>query len=149
RAAEGTGTASFMRVPFKFEQSFKYASVNATDPLPPMPPLPPARARAPDSLTGDALQAWRDSVRAVRAAAHRDSLRAGLIGPKAKSQCDTSSSTLSTSRRFGDTDIRVATRTPCDQYALEHSPDLPPSIFDPGDELFDLKAREALIAEAL
>src|SRR5262245_21114271 len=34
RAAEGTGTASFMRVPFKIEQTFKYNSVNGLDSVP-------------------------------------------------------------------------------------------------------------------
>src|SRR5437667_334569 len=80
RSAEGDAQVSFMHVPFKFEQSFKYASVNATDSLP---------------------------------------------------------------------EIHVAVRVPCNEYALEHSPDLPKSIYDEGEEIFGSKERDALIKEAL
>ena len=40
----------------------------------------------------------------------------------------------------------VAIKIPCDLKELEHSPELPPSIYDPGDELFGAKERDALIA---
>jgi len=43
----------------------------------------------------------------------------------------------------------VAYRVPCDLSKLENSPELPKSIFDPGDEIFGAKERDALIAEAL
>lgn len=125
RTAEGTGKASFMRVPFRMEQVFKYNSVNGL--------------------------AWRDSVLDVRAAylrARRDSVRMGL---RRINQCDTSEFRVSANRRFGGGDARVpvAVRMPCDLATLETSADLPASIYDPGDELFDLKARDALITEAL
>jgi hypothetical protein len=151
RSLRGSGQASFMRVPFSLEQSFTYASVNGTDSLPPAPVFIPRQPPPPDSLTGPALQAWRDSARAVRraiAAARRDSIRKGFL-PPAVSQCDTNAYTASTSRNFGATKIPVASRTPCDMEALAHAPELPASIYDPGDKLFDLKARDALIAEAL
>jgi hypothetical protein len=38
---------------------------------------------------------------------------------------------------------------PCDLATLATSPDLPPSIYDPGEKLFDFSARDALIKEAL
>jgi hypothetical protein len=38
---------------------------------------------------------------------------------------------------------------PCDLSTLETSPDLPPSIYATGDQLFDIKSRDALVAEAL
>src|SRR3954467_2666891 len=64
RLAEGSAQVSFMRVPFKMEESFKYASVNGKDSLPPVPIAATApRARMPDSLTAEERQAWRDSVR--------------------------------------------------------------------------------------
>jgi type II secretory pathway pseudopilin PulG len=152
RAAEGTATASFMRIPFKIEQTFKYNSVNGTDSLPRIP-LAPSIAFPPDSLTGAARQAWRDSVMAVRNRAMRarsDSIRAGLYRRRPfVSQCDTSEIRVSASRRFGEAHVPVATRTPCDLAALETSPDLPASIYDPGDQLFDLSGRQALIDQAL
>ena len=40
-------------------------------------------------------------------------------------------------------------KTPCDPIALAHSPELPKSIYDPGEELFGLKERDALVDEAL
>ena len=152
RSAEGTATASFMRMPFKLEQTFKYNSVNGPDPLPRIP-LAASVAFPPDSLTGAARQAWRDSVmlarnRAIRARA--DSIRAGLYRRRPFiAQCDTSEIRVTASRRFGDAHVPVASRTPCDLEALATSPDLPASIFDPGDQLFDIRARDALIGEAL
>jgi hypothetical protein len=151
RTAEGTGKASFMRVPFRMEQVFKYNSVNGLDSLPRIPLAQGIRfsLRPPDSLRGDARQAWRDSAAAAFTAAlraRRDSMRMGLrrIG-----QCDTSDVRVSADRRFGEARVSVAVRTPCDLAKLETSPDLPASIYDPGEELFDLKARDALVKEAL
>jgi hypothetical protein len=43
----------------------------------------------------------------------------------------------------------MAVRMPCDLSTLEKSPDLPASIYEPGDQLFDAAARDALIGEAL
>lgn len=150
RAAEGNGSASFMRVPFKIEQSFKYHSVNGLDSLPRIPIAQPIRP--PDSLSAEGRQVWRDSVNAARARAaraRRDSVRAGLIRGRPIAQCDTSDYEISATRRYGRARVPVATRTPCNAEVLENSPDMPASIYDPGDELFDLKAREALIGEAL
>src|SRR5262249_31602440 len=65
------------------------------------------------------------------------------------SQCDTSEIRVTASRRFGEAHVPVASRTPCDLDALANSPDLPASIYDPGDQLFDLSGRQALIDEAL
>ena len=98
---------SFMRVPVKIEESFKYASVNGTDTLPTIP-LPPPRLQPPDSLSEDARIAWRDSVRTatrVHARAVRDSIRQGLkkADPRV-TQCDTSGFRVSTRRSLRDGD---------------------------------------------
>jgi hypothetical protein len=151
RTAEGSGSASFMRVPFKVEQTFKYSSVNGLDSLPKIVVAEPTSVRAPDSLNAAQRRAWRDSVVAVRTAAaraRRDSVRRGELR-LIRSQCDTSEYRVSTRRRYGDTPMAVGSRTPCDFDKLAHSPDLPASIFDPTDELFDIKARDALIGESL
>ncbi len=151
RLAEGSAQVSFMHVPFKMEESFTYASVNGKDTLPQIK-VAANPLRAPDSLSEDAAQQWRDSVRAVRrerTQASNDSIRRGLKqrAPHS-SQCDTSDTQLYTTTRYGS-QLRVAVRTPCDLSTLEHSPDLPPSIYDPGEELFGAKELEALKAEAL
>lgn len=151
RSAEAIGEASFMRVPATFQQSFSYASVNGGEKMPELPPLPASFA-PPDSLRGAARQRWIDSARTARqaaAAARRDSMRLGLRRQRSVSQCDTAEYRVSVSRRYAESETPVATRVPCNVEALATSPDLPPSIYDPGEELFDLKARDALIAEAL
>jgi hypothetical protein len=123
RTAEGMGKASFMRVPFRMEQVFRYNSVNALASLPSIPRIDgPFRQRPRD---------WDES------------------GRPRFSQCDTADVRVSSDHRFGDERVPVAVRKPCDMSTLETSPDLPASIYDPGEELFDLKARDALIAEAL
>lgn len=153
RLAEGSAQVSFMRVPFKMEQSFKYASVNGKDSLPPVPiSQAPQQARMPDSLSAEERQQWRDSVRrAVRARtrAVADSVERGLRPPVVRrSQCDTSDTRLITSMR-SEAQIPVAVRVPCDMSKLEHSPDLPKSIYDPGEEIFGAKELEILKNEAL
>ncbi len=159
RMAEADAQVSFMHVPVKMEESFTYASVNAKDTLPTIqlagaPRLP----SPPDSLSEDQKLAWRDSMRLarrdsireatrVRVEARRDSVRRG-IATRRVAVCDTAEIRTTTSRRMSGS-LPVALRMPCDYDKLEHSPDLPPSIYDPGDELFGTKELEALKAEAL
>jgi Omp85 superfamily domain len=151
RLAEGYAQVSFMRVPVKVEESFKYASVNGTDTLPTIH-VSPGRPQPPDSLSDEMRIAWRDSVRAasrVHSRAQRDSVSKGLkrAAPQS-SQCDSSGVRVTTSRRY-DVPMAVAVRVPCDTAKLSHSPDLPPSIYDSGEELFDAKDLADLKAQAL
>jgi hypothetical protein len=153
RFAEGSAQVSFMRVPFKMEQSFKYASVNANDTLPAILLAGTAfRARMPDSLSPAQQDHWRDSVNAAaraRAVALRDSIRRGLREPTRRiSPCDTSDTRIITTTR-SEADLRIALRVPCDLSKLENSPDLPASIYDTGEELFGMEDLEALKKEAL
>jgi hypothetical protein len=147
RAAEGSARVSFMRVPFKMEQSFRYASVNGRDTL---PQIPAGRDLRLDTLPDSVAAAVRDSLRAARRA-HRDSVRKGLVVESRVTQCDTSNYRVVTrsERQDGELVVRTATRVPCDLGRLANSPDLPPSIFDPGEELFGTRERDALIKEAL
>src|SRR3989304_1347250 len=46
-------------------------------------------------------------------------------------------------RRFEGT-VTVATRVPCDTLKLATSPELPPSIYDPGEEIFSSADRDEL-----
>ena len=153
RLAEGSAQVSFMRVPFKMEESFKYASVNAQDSLPPIiVQSGTPRARMPGTLDAEQQHRWRDSVRLAtraRALAMRDSIRLGLRAVQRRlSPCDTATSRLVTTTRYGS-ELKVAIRVPCDLAQLENSPDLPPSIYDKGEELFGTEELEALKAEAL
>ena len=122
QALEGSAQAGILRVPFKIEQSFKYASVNGSLPMP-----------IPQIAVGDTA---RDSVsRAARIARRR-------------SECKDGGARMRTIRR-SESGTPVIVRTPCDTLALAHSPELPKSIYDEGDELFGANERDALISEAL
>jgi hypothetical protein len=148
RTAEGAATVSFMHIPFALEQSFRYSSVNALDSLPAIRLA--TAVQPPASLDSAGGEAWRDSVRTARrmaARARRDSVRKKLL-PPAVAQCDTSETTVSM-QRLGDTKVPIGIRTPCNTDVLQHSKDLPPSIFDANDELFDVASRQALIDQAL
>ena len=148
RSAEGDAQVSFMRVPFKFEQSFRYASVNALDSLPAI--KVPVVAQPPDSLSPEEREQWRDSVREVRRQARRalrDSVNQGLRPDPQR--CDSTGVRTVMTRRSSDANMAIAMRIPCDIKALASSPELPKSIYDEGEEVFGSKETEALIAEAL
>ena len=182
--AEGSAQAGFMHVPFKFEESFRYASVNGADSLPPVPaalikpdsvaeddwdddygggsinigggsPRPDADStelrlrhradsllRVADSLVaaGDTGEArgvrWR-ARRAARAAARREARATA---------CATDSTYFAGVNTRHDGALRMAVRMPCDTTRLARSPDLPPSIYDAGEELFGQAERDELVA---
>lgn len=147
-SAEGHAQVSFMRVPFKFEQSFRYAAVNALDSLPAITIVEPEQP--PDSLTAEDRERWLDSARTARRErrrAVRDSVAKGLR--RDPDACDSTGTRIVMRRRQDEGKMAVAVRTPCDARALENSPELPPSIWDDGEEIFGAREREALIAEAL
>jgi len=151
RSAEGDAQVSFMHVPFKFETSFRYASVNGTDSLPAIV-VTNERPRPPDSLSEAQQDKWRDSVREVRRVARRaerDSIKQGLKVDTDVCARSKDSTRLVTHRSYQNTDIKVAMRVPCDIKKLATSPDLPKSIYDDGEELFGRSERDALIKEAL
>jgi hypothetical protein len=119
---EGEAQAGFMHVPFKLEQSFKYASVNGS--LPSIPQIA-------------AIDTAQDSTsRAYRRLKRREACK------------DMSNSQSRTSTRH-DGSLLVIVQTPCDTAKLAHSPELPKSIYDEGEEVFGVSERDALIAEAL
>lgn len=142
--AEGDMQAGFLRVPFKMELSYRYASVNARDSLPPIRVVDRPNL---DSLSDSARDRWRDSVSKARRAV-RDSVDQGL---KPRNwDCDAQGMrTVTRTRGRGDHRIRIATRVPCDAERLVSSPELPPSIYDAGEELFGAKEREELVSQAI
>ncbi len=168
QTVEGRARVGFMRVPFSMEQSFSYASVNGTDTIPRL------FASLDDSLRhlpGDSLykarqdsihaahMARRDSVRAVER--HEDSIttkdgrrvvvrrRGNGIDDDPDFQgfhCSGKDTTITKSFRYDGT-LPVRVVVPCDTTALLHSAELPPSIYDNGEQLFDLKERDQLVKE--
>ncbi|HEY4304260.1 MAG TPA: BamA/TamA family outer membrane protein [Gemmatimonadaceae bacterium] len=153
RMAEGSAQVSFMHVPFKMEESFKYASVNGKDTLPTINfgALDPKNS-PPDSLDAEGRREWRDSVRKAtraRTRAENDSVKNGLKTRTPRVRvCDTTDVRVSTMHRY-DQSLKMAVRVPCDTTLLEHSSELPASIYDPGEELFGAKELAALKSEAL
>jgi hypothetical protein len=136
QAAEGSAQVAFMRVPFKMEESFKYASVNGTDSVPKVP-QPPKSVR--DSLYPDSLR-WRDLTPEQRKErreriAEADSVRRDQRKAEKKAQCEKSGTYTEYDSRYNGT-VHTAVVVPCDSTALARSPDLPGSLYEPGEELF-------------
>lgn len=140
QAFEGIANMSFMRVPVTMEQKFKYESINALEA--PLPAInPPTRVTLlRDSLTkAKTPLPVRDSL--IRAARR---VRAKEIEEAHDRDCATTGSYTTVQRRYGGT-VPIMTRVPCDSAKLANSPDLPKSIYDPGDEVFGSAERESLV----
>ncbi len=142
QGAEGYARVGFMRVPFRVEQRYRYESVNGFDDLPPIE-TPPAYARASD---------LRDSLRAtgLDSAQVRDSMRAIYARRDSTARADRAErcatvGTYTVYERRGDGQLVMAVEVPCDVRKLASSPELPPSIYDPGEELFGAAQRDELM----
>jgi hypothetical protein len=155
--AEGYAKVSFMRVPFKMEESFKYASVNGTDSVPPVPRSMSLRS-VRDSLFPDTAS-WRglsdaevqerrttlkmaDSILQVR----RRTMEvdgASRVVSRAE-ECRSKGYRTEFENRY-DRSVRAMVRVPCNDSLLTHSPDLPASIYDEGEELFGVSERNELL----
>jgi hypothetical protein len=120
---EGSARAGFLRVPFKMEQTFKYASVNGNGGI-----------ALPQIAVSDTA---RDSVsRAARRLARR-------------SECKSPGAVRTTTQRRREGMPMLVIQEPCDTTLLAQSPELPKSIYDENEEVFGTKERDALISEAL
>ena len=117
-------------------------------------------AREDSALTvwrahGDTLLRRADSVAAAGDTARARDLRAEAARFAARERqllrrregCvnDTTYFAGITSRYDGR--VRIAVRMPCNPAALANSPDLPGSIYEPDEELFDVSEHESLIKE--
>ncbi|MGQ0650080.1 MAG: hypothetical protein ACT4P7_21225 [Gemmatimonadaceae bacterium] len=145
--AEGYAKAGFMRVPFKMEESFKYASVNGADSVPRIPPSRSLRAIR-DSLFPDSVE-WRNIAPEERRARYRriaeiDSAARLERRAKREEECRTTGHRTEIENRF-DRAVRAMVRVPCNDSVLVNSPDLPPSIYDEGEELFGVSERAELL----
>jgi hypothetical protein len=141
QALEGEAQVMFMRVPVTVEQKFTYASVNALAAPLPIPPRTVSRvAVLRDSLdSAGTYRPLRDSL--VREAARA---RGKEIAAQREKDCAATGTYNTIQRRYEGT-LSVAMRVPCDSAKLANSPDLPPSIYDKGEEVFGTGARDALI----
>jgi hypothetical protein len=144
--AEGWARASFMRIPFKIEESFKYAEVNGTDTL---PPVPSSRASLMDSLFGKDYGSWKALSKEEKRAraqtyAVADSLRQSQQKEGRDESCKTGDFWTRREER-GEGAVTVLVRMPCDTTLLVNSPELPKSIYDPGEELFGQADRDELM----
>jgi hypothetical protein len=191
--AVGEGQAGFVRVPVKFEESFRYNSVNGSDPAAVVPTpaqmgladddttwagggsinlgVPVGRRRAAD--TSVVARAAREDSLLGRYTFTADSLRAAAEVARAKGDTTRARDLATeagwyraharriTRRREGcargdstyyagagsrfDGALRMAFRMPCDTSRLANSPDLPGSIYEPGEENFGTAERDKLL----
>jgi hypothetical protein len=119
---EGSAQVSFMHIPFKLEQRYSYESVNGTEPM--------------DDVTIAASDTASDSVsRAARRVVRENECKSGTQRLRV--------------HHNRDEGMQILVRVPCDSVALAHSPELPKSIYDEGEEVFGTAERDALVADAL
>ena len=112
--------------------------------------------RRRDSISGrresrsDSLGKSRDAV--FKAVA--DSMDRGLpvVGAQAIEQsgfkCDSTGMATRYMRRYSSR-MPMVVRVPCNLNTLIHSPDLPPSIYDKGEDVFSTKDRDEMMKEAV
>lgn len=129
---EGRARIGPTHATFSVEQTFRYASVNVADSLPPI---------AVTVLSDSARAARRDSIRAARREARR---RGGEDPDMASIDCPRGDTLVRRQMRH-DGALPIEIRIPCDTAALAHSPELPPSIFDSGEETFGVPDRGAVL----
>lgn len=141
QALEGYARVSFMRIPVRVEERYRYESVNGIDSLPTIvvpPAFKPAVVR--DSLKAlgyDSLMV-RDTLRVIYA--RRDTARTA----DRRAQCAATGSYVERRGR-AEGNVPVSITVPCDTLALARSSELPGSIYDEGETLFG----EAEVAELM
>ena len=137
QVAEGGAQVSMMRIPFKLQQKYTYSSVNAVE------PLPPIVVNKSDS----AKKSVEASVRIGDSKAERDSIRTARREARRR-QCD-STGYRTHVRTSDDNPNPVLIRVPCDSTVLANSPELPPSIYEEGEETASSAEMDALVNQAL
>lgn len=141
QGAEGYARIGFVRVPFKFEQRYRYNGVNGIDSLPPIPP--PAWRRG-DEVRDSLKAAGLDSA-AVREEMRRYyALRDSTARLERRRQC-AAGGTFREIQSREEQRLPVQLEIPCDRERLVRSAELPPSIYDDGEELFGAKERAELM----
>ncbi|HUQ46360.1 MAG TPA: hypothetical protein VM033_06900 [Gemmatimonadaceae bacterium] len=141
QVAEGGARVGVMRVPFKLEQKFQYDQVNAGAPLPPIV-VDSTNGRVRREITIGTSAGSGEREPRTRA----DSLRAERRA--ARKKCDSAGNRTYTRQREGMPNPVFVTIS-CDTAKLAHSPDLPASIYDEGEETVGGAEMEALVQQAL
>ena len=131
QTARGELHIGFMRSIATIDQSFRYASVNGTDSL---PTSPNARRRFGADFGDDIGNVVGGVVDGVVPGSQFHERARGL-------DCAKGDTAVHRERRG---DVRMTISMPCDTAALTHSPELPKSIFDAGEEQFGLADARAL-----
>jgi hypothetical protein len=136
QTARGHMRIGFMRSTATIDQLFRYTEVNGRDTLASMPAM---RRRFERELGDDVGQIVGSVVDGVVPGDQfrRERRRRGF-------ECEPGDTTTGRQRRGS---LRIAIRIPCDSAALVNSPELPPSIFDEGEEEFGLADARALAEE--
>ncbi|HEX7977342.1 MAG TPA: hypothetical protein VF461_01970 [Gemmatimonadaceae bacterium] len=142
QVAQGGGQMGFVRVPFKLEQKFSYEHVNAGEPLAPIPVATDSARDEVDvkvSVGGPPkTKIERDAEREARREARR----------QARMRCDSTGNRTRVRHRNSENNL-VLISISCDSTKLAHSPDLPPSIYDKGEEVMPSAEVDALVSQAL
>ena len=137
QVAEGGAQVSFMRIPFKLQQKYTYSAVNAVEPLPPI-------VTADSDSVKNGVNA---SIRIGDSKESRDSTRIARRDAR-KRECETTG--FHTHVRTSDENPNpILIRIPCDSTVLANSPELPPSIYDEGEQTFTGAEMDALVQQAL
>ena len=146
QSAVANAQASFMRIPVRIEESFTYNSVNGPEAMPALPPPPKSIW---DSLFAGDTTPRRNLSPQERRARNREIARvAGEVAERRTQQrekecAETGSYTREWDRYEGS--LRMAVKQLCDSTRLATSPDLPPSIYDSGEQVFGASERDELL----
>jgi hypothetical protein len=134
QTARGELRMGFLRSTATSHQSFRYTSVSGTDTL---PTVRGGIRRFSSDFGEDIAQVVTGVVDGV-VPGKQFSRRSHTL------DCEKGDTIVHRERRG---DMRVTIALPCDTVALAHSPELPPSIFDKGEEQFNLAEARALAKE--
>lgn len=163
---EGRANAVGLRLPIRIEERYSYAHVNGTlDSL----PASPQQQLLEDSLWRDSSRTLRRDLDSLRRAARRDSITRVALRPlidsldaaldsmrvrrdsvrarRRRAECAESGSYVVRKQRY-ESNIPVTATVPCDTSVLARSSDLPPSIYEDGEEIMNGASR-AELARAL
>ncbi|MBI3504350.1 MAG: hypothetical protein HY059_05875 [Proteobacteria bacterium] len=141
QAMEGFAQAGFIRIPITLEERYKYATVNELE-----KPLAIAEAPPPRKLSvRDSLREAKVPEDKIDSAAHAYyQARSKKLAEEKERQC-AATGMYTTVRRREEGTLNVTMQLPCDEAKLASSPELPPSIYDPGEELFAKSERDELV----
>lgn len=134
QSARGELRMGFVRSTATIDQSFRYSSVSGTDSLPTV-------TAGMRRFSGD----FGDDVGLVVQGVVDGVVPGNQFNRRERRlECQKGDTVFHRERR---NDMRMTIAMPCDTVALAHSPELPPSIFDPGEQEFDIAEARALAKE--